>query len=59
MFMESCLKRLEHKVVEFSLCHLGRFANPWYRDRVNSAALAGFTMDLFPANRNSTIVPSG
>ena len=39
MFMESCLKKLEHDAVEGSLCHLGRFADPGYRDGVNSAAL--------------------
>ena len=39
MFMESCLKKLEHDVVEVSLCHLGRFADPGYRDRVDSTAL--------------------
>ena len=32
MFMESCLKKLEHNVVEVSLCHLGRFADPGYPD---------------------------
>jgi hypothetical protein len=30
MILESCLKLLEHDVVEISLCHLGRFANPGY-----------------------------
>jgi hypothetical protein len=39
MVLESCLKMLEHDVVEFSLCHLGRFADPGYRDGVNSTAL--------------------
>jgi hypothetical protein len=39
MVLESCLKMLEHDVVEFSLCHLGWFADPGYRDRVNSKAL--------------------
>jgi hypothetical protein len=39
MFMESCLKELEHYAVEVSLCHLGRFADPGYREGVNSVAL--------------------
>ena len=30
--MKSCLKELEHDVVEVSLCHLGRFADPGYRE---------------------------
>ena len=38
-FMKSCLKKLEHDVAEVSLCHLGRSADPGYREGVNSVAL--------------------